>query len=103
MTNREIIKKYGVKRIWEMYYFLDKLNRYYAFPYSDITLCNFLDDLKEFGENNFDKCLKILEDRETSSPLMFNEIKAACVKSKQQVTQKPYVRLLQREKKETHA
>jgi len=98
MKHREVIKKYGVKRIWEIIEFLEKLNRYYAFPYSDITLYNFVDDLKEFGKNNLDKCLKILEDRETSFPLMFSEIKAACVKSKQQIKQKSNVRLLQGKK-----
>ena len=78
MNKKEAIKTYGKERCQEMHLFLDILNSLYAFPYSESTLYYFLGSLELFITEDLKACLKSLEDRESTFPLKFNEIKNTC-------------------------
>ena len=78
MNKQEVIKKYGNTRCQEFHYFLDKLNRYYSFPYSEENLYDFVVDLEIFLKRDLFEALRILKDRESTFPLKFNEIYNAC-------------------------
>jgi len=75
-------KLYGKDRCQEMHDFIVKLNAYYAFPLTDYILFNFLEDLSAYSNEDLRSCLKSLEDRDTTYPLKFNEIKTACKDAK---------------------
>ena len=78
MNKSEARKKYGKERCQTMHQFLSKISRNYAFPYSDESLFDFLEDLAVFTKNDLQGCLKALEDRKSKYPPNFNEIKVAC-------------------------
>lgn len=78
MNKRDIIAKYGHERIKIMHYFLDKINRFYGFPYSKENLYDFVVSLEKYTKEDLGKALEYLEDRESTYPLKFNEIKSAC-------------------------
>lgn len=80
---KEVRAKYGKERMQTLFDFLEKLNRYYGFPYHDMTLYDFAESLEKFTKEDLDKALQILEDRESTFPLKFNEIKNACRDAKQ--------------------
>ena len=82
MNKNEVIKQYGKERCQVMHEYLDKLNRYYAFPYLEENLYGFLEDLGKFEKEDLMGSLSILEDRESSFPIKFNEIKNACKDSR---------------------
>lgn len=82
MDKKQVIEKYGEYRIRVVHRFLDKINRYYGFPFHDDTIYDFAVDLDGFSNADLAKALKILEDRETDQRLKFNEIKACCVKAR---------------------
>lgn len=75
---KEVKAKYGKERMQTLFDFLGKLNRYYGFPYRDMTLYDFAESLEKFTKEDLDKALQILEDRESTFLLKFNEIKNAC-------------------------
>jgi len=78
MSKKELAEKYGKERVQWMHYFLDKINRLYGFPYSEQNLCDFIVSLSKFLKADMELALTYLEDRESTYPLKFNEIKIAC-------------------------
>lgn len=75
---QQTIKKHSAERVRVMFSFLDKLNRYYQFPYSEITLYDFVEDLKGFTDNDLTEGFELLSNRESTYRLQFSEIKTAC-------------------------
>lgn len=78
MNKEEIIQRQGKERLREVHYFLDMLNSLYQYPYSEKNLYYFAESLVNFTSEDLKECLKILEDRESTYALKFNEIKNAC-------------------------
>ena len=75
---KEVRGKYGKERMQILFDFLEKLNRYYGFPYHDMTLYDFAESLEKFTKEDLSQTLIYLEDRESTFLLKFNEIKNAC-------------------------
>ena len=47
MNKREAVKKHGKERCQDMHVFLEKLDAYYGFPYSERMLLDLLGDLEK--------------------------------------------------------
>jgi len=77
MNKEEASEKYGKERCQDMHEFLDKLSRYYAFPYSEETLLDFLVDLESFSNEDLQEAFKRLKYRE-SNFLKFNDVYNVC-------------------------
>lgn len=82
MNKKEAAKKYGKERCAEVHNFLDRLNRYYDFPYSEKNLFDFLEDLDMFTIVDLKACLDLLKERESTYRIKFNEIFNTCKAAK---------------------